>query len=398
MRILAFAYACEPNRGSEPGAGWWWANMLTNIGETWVITRTISRPIIEQELESARQPANIRFVYVDLPTRLQRWEQQERGVRLYYLAWQFLALRQARRLVRHHQFDLVWHLTLANAWIGSTASLLKAPFVYGPVGGGVGTPWRLARGLGVRGFFYEVARTLVRSVGRFLNPLARASWRRADLILAQNEETRQWLPRDHQAKAAVFPNVVLDGIPGTHRHDRHQVLLFAGRLIGWKGASLAIRALERLPDWRLIVCGDGPDSGRLRRMAARGGLEDRVEFRGWVKRADLLHTMRDEASVFVFPSFHDEAGWVVVEAMASGLPVVCLDLGGPPILVGGGTIVTAAGVRGTAEGIAQRVRVAADTDPEDPRTRAQQFLYEHRVARLQELLEQRMPLSPANGR
>jgi hypothetical protein len=46
MRILAFAYACEPGRGSEPGAGWSWARMLAGIGETWVVTRANNRPAV----------------------------------------------------------------------------------------------------------------------------------------------------------------------------------------------------------------------------------------------------------------------------------------------------------------------------------------------------------------
>jgi glycosyltransferase involved in cell wall biosynthesis len=40
------------------------------------------------------------------------------------------------------------------------------------------------------------------------------------------------------------------------------------------------------------------------------------------------------ANVFLFPSLHDEAGWVVLEAFANGLPVICLDVGGPPVLGG----------------------------------------------------------------
>ena len=47
MRILAFAYACEPGRGSEPGAGWSWARMLAGLGETWVVTRANNREAIE---------------------------------------------------------------------------------------------------------------------------------------------------------------------------------------------------------------------------------------------------------------------------------------------------------------------------------------------------------------
>ena len=43
MRVLVFAYACEPDQGSEPGAGWIWSRMLARIGEVWVITRENNR-------------------------------------------------------------------------------------------------------------------------------------------------------------------------------------------------------------------------------------------------------------------------------------------------------------------------------------------------------------------
>ena len=46
--------------------------------------------------------------------------------------------------------------------------------------------------------------------------------------------------------------------------------------------------------------------------------------------------MREDADVFIFPSLHEEGGWAVGEAMAIGLPVVCLDRGGPPVIVGRG--------------------------------------------------------------
>ena len=44
--------------------------------------------------------------------------------------------------------------------------------------------------------------------------------------------------------------------------------------------------------------------------------------------------MRQDASVFLFPSVHDDAPWVVAEAAAQGLPVVCIQRGGPPLLQG----------------------------------------------------------------
>src|SRR5581483_3998037 len=108
--------------------------------------------------------------------------------------------------------------------------------------------------------------------------------------------------------------------------------------------------------------------------------------RGWIEREEVLRVMREEASVFVFPSLHDEAGWVVVEAMAAGLPVVCLDLGGPPVLAGRGLVVSPGGQRATAERIAQRVLGAAEADSEVIRERARAFLVHARLARLEQLL------------
>jgi glycosyltransferase involved in cell wall biosynthesis len=390
VQILAFAYACEPTRGSEPAAGWWWAQMLGHLGETWVITRANNRAVIEGELARKSSP-NVHFVYVDLPTNLRRWKRGQRGVRLYYVLWQLAALREARRLKREAHFDVAWHLTLANVWIGSTACFLGVPFVYGPVGGGVSPPWRLARSLGPKGVLYELLRAGGHMAGRYLNPLSRASWRRASLVLVQNDETRSWLPRRHRNKTEVFPNVVLDRMPEERQQGTEQVMLFAGRLMPLKGVSLAIRALERLPGWRLIICGDGPDSERLHTLAAGRGLQDRIDFRGWVDRGEVLRTMRQDASVFVLPSLHDEAGWVIIEAMAAGLPVVFLDVGGPPILAGDDIGVVPAGMRVTAARIAYRVLEATDMDSNQIRERAQDFLIPQRTSRLEAILWQRLP-------
>src|SRR5207247_373562 len=143
MRILAFAYACEPGKGSEPEVGWLWSRMLARLGDVWVITRANNRPAIEARLPATPERDRLHFVFVDLPPRARRWKRGQRGIRLYYLLWQVAALREARRLHAEQRFDLAWHLTLANAWLGSVAPLLDIPLVYGPVGGGVTTPLRL---------------------------------------------------------------------------------------------------------------------------------------------------------------------------------------------------------------------------------------------------------------
>jgi glycosyltransferase involved in cell wall biosynthesis len=222
--------------------------------------------------------------------------------------------------------------------------------------------WRLVRILGVRGALFDLGRTLARTGARFLNPFARQAWRRAQLILVQNPETLAWLPARHRKKAHVFPNVVLDerALEWTQLGPRQKTrnALFVGRLLPWKGACLALRALALLPGWRLTICGSGYDERRLRRIGERLQVADRVAYLGWVPNDRLVALMRKESDVLLFPSIHDEGGWVVAEALACGLPVVCLDRGGPPVV--GGIGVTSSSVSRTVAELARAVLAADD--------------------------------------
>jgi glycosyltransferase involved in cell wall biosynthesis len=345
-RILVVAYACEPGMGSESGVGWVWSRMVATIADAWVVTRANNREAIEAALADVPERNHLRFVYVDLPDWARLWKKGRRGARLYSMLWQARVLREARRLDSEVGFDIVWHLTISTVWLGSWMPLLRKPFVFGPVGGGVGIPWRLAPALGLRGTTYEAGRAIARVLGRYANPFARLAWRRAQLILVQNPETRDWLPARVRARVDVFPNIVLDGasVPLASaergprvRHDP-PVALYAGRLLPLKGISLAIRALSVLPGWRLLICGSGPDETRLRHIASLSRVADRVTFLGSLPRDDVLQLMRDESDALLFPSLHEEGGWVIGEALASGLPVVFLDRGGPPVLAGEGGV------------------------------------------------------------
>lgn len=356
VRILAFAYSCEPGKGSELGAGWVWTRMLARLGEVWVLTVPDGREAIEASLPKIPERDRIHFIYLDIPPGSRFWWQKDqRGIRFHYLLWQGLAFRKARRLHKQLEFDLVWHLTMSTVWLGSLLGAVPAPFVYGPVGGGVSPPLRFLPSFGLRGALYELLRELVRKIGRYANPLARLAWRRARLILVQNPETQRWLPKRHRHKACVFPNVVIQELPTSEvrKTITAPTALFAGRLLPWKGAELAVRAIALRPTWHLLICGSGPQESELRRLTNRLGVTDRIRFLGWVARDDLLRVMREEAEVLLFPSLHDEAGWAVAEALVNGLPVICLDVGGPRLLKGDAGVAVA--IDGDAPDIVARL-------------------------------------------
>ena len=388
-RILAFDYACEPGEGSEPEAGWAWARILARLGDTWVVTRANNRGPIEAALPATPERDRLHFVFVDLPPWARFWKKGGRGIHLYYLLWQIAALRAARRLHRQVGFTLTWHLTFANAWLGSLAPLVGPPFVYGPVGGGVGMPPpRLVRMLGGRALRFELARAAARGIGRYVNPFARLAWVRARLVLVQNRETASWLPRRHRGKVSVFPNPVLDATLERERVGGDPpTALFVGRLLAWKGAALALESIASTRDWRLLVCGAGRDERQIEELAARLGLEGRVRFLGPKPREEVLRLMRSEADVLLFPSLREEAGWVVVEALASGIPVVCLDRGGPPVLAGHAALTTP--VEDDPDAVASslaRLLEGALPSEEQVRARARHFSSAATAARLRELL------------
>jgi glycosyltransferase involved in cell wall biosynthesis len=349
--------------------------LLATWSDVWVLTRT-TPPRIDgygpwADLE--RDRAHVHWIHVPIPgdplveadidPDAVNWLPLIRP-QLEYLRWQLYALRRARALHRRLHFDIAWHLTWANVWLGSTASMVGPPFVLGPAGGGVDPPWRLVPTLGTRGMAMAIARWAIRRVARTVNPLARLSWRRARLILVQSPETRDWLPRSARGRARVLQNsipAVPEGYRGPRTRATGTTAVFVGRLVPMKGVHLALAAVATLPAWRLLIIGDGPDRGRLEALARRLEVTDRVEFRGNTARDDVLRILRDQADVMLFPSLHDEASMAVAEALAVGVPVVCLAVGGPPVMAGSG--VRPGNPAETVAGLAAAITRAAGTTP-----------------------------------
>src|SRR5690606_4537604 len=112
--------------------------------------------------------------------------------------------------------------------------------------------------------------------------------------------------------------------------------LFVGNLLDWKGLELALTAFaaaskahDRL---RLTVVGSGPDRARWKSLARDLGVDSKVTWLDWMSR-DRLADVYASHQALLFPSLRDSGGMVVLEAMAHGLPVVCLDAGGPGRIV-----------------------------------------------------------------
>jgi glycosyltransferase involved in cell wall biosynthesis len=176
------------------------------------------------------------------------------------------------------------------------------------------------------------------------------------VILLCNREAADAVPERFRHKVQLFPVNgisaedfrVIGGENGQKEHSVESVsgqqtpaqkpfeVIYAGKLLGLKGVALGIRGFalfaERHSDVRFSLVGDGPERPHLETLIRELGVGKCVHLQKWRPRSELLALMR-ASDVFLFPSLRDGGGAVVVEAMAAGKPVICMDLAGPGLHV-----------------------------------------------------------------
>ena len=164
--------------------------------------------------------------------------------------------------------------------------------------------------------------------------------RRADAVLVLTEPAGRAAVEDgvdparvHVVPSGFDPRLFAGPHPDPTPAVPHPRVLFAGRLAEQKRPLDAVAAHALMaPDVHLVVVGDGPLRAQVHAAVAASPARDRVHLLGLVPHEQVPAHLR-HADVFVLPSQYEELGSVLVEAMASGLPVVANRVGGIPALV-----------------------------------------------------------------
>ncbi len=358
LRVLACAFVCSPSGNSQLGhgeavLGWNLVTQLARFHEVHVLTHPSNREGIEKALQTQARPT-LDFSYFDLPRWVGVLRKLQGCFQIYAYFWQIKAYFVARRLHRQKGFDAFHHLTYANDWAASfIGALLPIPYLRGPCGGAQKTPRQFLSEYAWHNRFWERVRASMGWVLRH-DPFFLIGQSRARKILLCNRESLEAVPKRLRQKATLYP---VNGISpedlaliarrngsGASRDSKatdpnatvsKEFRVFsAARLIALKGYGLAIRAFkpfaEKHADAKMVIVGDGPDLARLQKLVRSLHLSDQVLFPGWMDRNALLADMCS-CDVFIFPSLRDGGGAVVVEAMAAGIPVVCMDLAGPSL-------------------------------------------------------------------
>jgi len=171
----------------------------------------------------------------------------------------------------------------------------------------------------------------------FSIPIFRYYLDRAHRIIAVSRAAKAFIEHFTSSPISVIPNGVNTEkfFPAKDKEElkekfgiKGDVVLYVGRMSYRKGAHVLLNAFSSIQDATLVMVGTGEMLPFLRAQAKLLGIEERVIFTGYVNEEKLCEIYR-MADVFVSPSITSEAfGIVILEAMASGVPVIASDTGG----------------------------------------------------------------------
>ncbi|WP_150292180.1 glycosyltransferase family 4 protein [Sphingobium estronivorans] len=196
-----------------------------------------------------------------------------------------------------------------------------------------------ARSLHIPVIVSERNNPALQGVGPVWGRLRRMTYPRAVGLVTMTQGAMDWFTAAMDVNGWVIPNPVPPAVTEAARRPEGRTIGAVGRLVPQKGFDLLLaafaRAAPRIPDWRLVIWGEGPERAALERQRDRLGLTDRVSLQGvtrtpgeWIAKADL----------FVLSSRFEGWGIVVGEAMGAGLPVISFDCQwGPAEMIEHGT-------------------------------------------------------------
>jgi glycosyltransferase involved in cell wall biosynthesis len=158
----------------------------------------------------------------------------------------------------------------------------------------------------------------------WMEPAKRESFKRAARLVCQSQAGLE-RARSFGANAVLMSNGVDTAffLPPGSPQLRQKVVLAVGRMVEeQKRFSDLMRAMQFLPEFKLILVGSGPDESKLKNTAVDLDVTERVHFSGFVSDRKELRRLYQECGVFVSTSSWEAVALVLLEAMSCAAPVV----------------------------------------------------------------------------
>lgn len=334
--VLVSAYGCEPLKGSESGVGWNWVLQMAKSNKLHVVTRANNQKIIEAYMPKEVKD-KITFHYYDAPKFIRRLKKRAKGLYFYYFCWQIGIIPLVRNILKHEKIDYTMHLTFGSMWMPTFLPFFHVPFIWGPVGGGDCEPMSFMKILPIKQRVMQSFRYVMNTIS-FIHPFIIIPAYRAKVILVRTPNSAKVIPGCFRKKTKIIQETAMETNIFNYRHKepvgtRTIRLITTGRLLPNKNILTAVKSLSYIPKTykiSLTIVGSGFQKKEIEDTACKIGRKDQVNIIDEKPRQEVLKLV-EQSDIFLFPSLREGGSWSLLEAMAIGLPVVCLNWSGMAI-------------------------------------------------------------------
>ena len=320
MRILMLNYEYPPLGGGASNATYYLLNELSQFDD---ITIDLITSSATNEFEEEKISGSVHIYKLPVGKKnLHYWTQKE------IISYSRQAYKHIKKMKEQTQYDLI------HAFFGIPCGAIAYSFRKE-------SPYIVSlRGSDVPGFNERFSFQYI-----FLKPLIRRVWRNAAAVIANSGGLKELaLKTDRAAKIGIIYNGVNieDFAQRDNRENEHIVILTVARLIKRKGIDDLIRAVPAIvkghQNIKVKIIGEGNMGAELKALAEKLKVSEYIEFLGYVPHNEISNYY-STSDVFVLPSRNEGMSNTVLEAMASGLPVITTDTGGTRELIDGNGII-----------------------------------------------------------
>ena len=320
MRILMLNYEYPPLGGGASNATYYLLNELSQFDD---ITIDLITSSATNEFEEEKISGSVHIYKLPVGKKnLHYWTQKE------IISYSRQAYKHIKKMKEQTQYDLI------HAFFGIPCGAIAYRFRKE-------SPYIVSlRGSDVPGFNERFSFQYI-----FLKPLIRRVWRNAAAVIANSGGLKELaLKTDRAAKIGVIYNGVniKDFAQRDNRENENIVILTVARLIKRKGIDDLIRAVPAIvkghQNIKVKIIGEGNMGAELKALAEKLKVSEYIEFLGYVPHNEISNYY-STSDVFVLPSRNEGMSNTVLEAMASGLPVITTDTGGTRELIDGNGII-----------------------------------------------------------
>lgn len=308
MKVLMLNYEYPPLGGGAANANEYILKEMSDIEDIEIDLVTSS----ENGYKENDISENISIYRLNVKKEdIHHWSQIE------ILRYFFKGLLKSRELKKKNEYDVV------HAWFGFPCGLmaliLNKPFIVS------------LRGSDVPGYNERFSYQYI-----FLTPVIKQVWKKAEKVIANSSGLKELARETLDTSIDVIPNGVniREFYPSNAKQrDSEKIqLICVARLTPRKRVQDILKAVQGLDHVELTLIGKGPEEENLKEMAKELGIDSKTNFEGYIPHEDIADFYRD-SDIFIMPSLNEGMSNTILEAMASGLPIITTQTGGTDELI-----------------------------------------------------------------